>query len=35
MDELPTPLISIWLILSDEVLSLPDWRQELASGGTD
>lgn len=35
MDELPGIGLSLLVLLSDEVLSLPEWRQELASGGND
>jgi hypothetical protein len=33
MDELPGILVG--LLLADEVLSLPQWRQELAEGDCD
>lgn len=35
MDELPGIGVIILITISDEVLSLPDWRQELAAGGND
>ncbi|ELS50801.1 hypothetical protein STVIR_8231 [Streptomyces viridochromogenes Tue57] len=34
MDELPG-LLGVVLLLSDEILSLPEWRQELTEGDND
>lgn len=35
MEELPLPIPGPLEIISDEVVTLPDWRHQLASGDSD
>ncbi len=35
MDELPGIGVALLILIADEVLSLPEWRLELAAGSND
>jgi len=35
MDELPAIGVGVLILIADEVVSLPQWRQELVTGGED